>query len=368
MTSVETFDSPGEQPLETAMRLLDEGRAGEAAALLDRLIGQGRGGLLARLTLARAWLAAGEAKKALDWARDTASLYPDIAEAALGLGAALLACEQLPTAIAEFQRVLRLDPDNGEARYLIGCAWLDAGEADLALAAFAALSDMPGLEGRIAEAVAMKARPRSDAGYVRHLFDQFSTDYDSRMLGQLSYQAPMILRELASLVIPGRTNLDVLDLGCGTGLSGAAFKDRAARLVGVDLSPAMIAAARARGVYDALIVGDIESGFGTMEYDLVVAADTLVYLGDLETTFAKVGAALRSGGTFLFTVEAKDADGFELGPKRRWRHSENYLRTLAARHSFTVAGLMACVPRQEAHAPVNGFAVALTKSGSLEMP
>ncbi len=365
---MEPFDFPGEQPLETALRLMEEGRAGDAAALLQTTIGEGHGGLLARLTLARAWLAAGEPEKALAWARDTASLHPDIAEAALGLGAALLACEQLPTAIAEFQRVLRLDPDNGEARYLIGCAWLEAGEADLALAAFEALSDMPGLEGRIAEAVAMKARPRSDAGYVRHLFDQFSTDYDSRMLGQLSYRAPVILRELASFVIPGRTALAVLDLGCGTGLSGAAFKDRAGRLVGVDLSPAMIAAARARGVYDALVVGDIESGFGSEDYDLVIAADTLVYLGDLAATFAKVGTALRAGGTFLFTVEAKNGDGFELGPKRRWRHSEIYLRALAARHGFAVAGLMACVPRQEAHVPVDGFAVALTKSGPLQIP
>jgi len=354
------------------LRLIEEGRASEAAALLQTTIGEGRGGLLARLTLARAWLAADDAEKALDWARDTASLYPGIAEAALGLGAALLACEQLPTAIAEFQRVLRLDPDNCEARYLLGCAWLDAGEADLALAAFEALDGMPGLEGRIAEAVAMKAQPRSDAGYVRHLFDQFSADYDSRMLGQLAYRAPVILRELASFVIPGRTGLAVLDLGCGTGLSGAAFKDRAARLDGVDLSPVMIAEARARGVYDALTVGDIESGFGSEDYDLVVAADTLVYLGDLEVTFAKVWAALRSGGTFLFTVEAKDEakdeNGFELGPKRRWRHSENYLRALAARHGFAVAGLMACVPRHEAQLPVNGFAVALTKSGPLEMP
>jgi len=131
-------------------------------------------------------------------ARQTASLYPDIAEAALGLGAALLAAEELPTAIAEFQRVLRIDPDHAEARYLLGCAWLEAGEAEPALAAFAPLADMPGLAGRIAEAEAIKARPRSDAGYVRHLFDQFSTDYDARMLGTLSYRAPMILRELAA--------------------------------------------------------------------------------------------------------------------------------------------------------------------------
>lgn len=357
-----------EQPLETALRLLDEGQAQAAAALLERLVGEGHGGLFARLTLARAWTAAGDGAKALAAAKETAALHPGIAEAALGLGAALLAAESLPAAIAEFQRTLRLDPENGEARYLMGCAWLEAGEADLALAAFAALDDMPGLAERIAEAEAIKARPRSDAGYVRHLFDQFSADYDTRMLGQLEYRAPAILRELAGLVIPGATGLDVLDLGCGTGLSGAAFKDRAEHLCGLDLSPAMIDKARARGVYDDLAIGDIEAGLGIDAFDLVLAADTLVYLGDLNAVFAGVTAALRPGGHFLFTVEAKDGDGFELGPKRRWRHSERYLRAAAARHGFAVAGLMACVPRHEAHAPVNGFAVALSKPAPLQTP
>lgn len=363
---MEPFDSLPETPLETALRRLEEGNAAEAVVHLERLIGEGHGGLLARLTLARALTAAGETDKAVAVARETASLHPDVAEAALGLGAAMLAAEALPLAIAEFQRALRIDPANAEARYLLGCAWLEAGEPEPALAAFEALEGLPGLADRIAEAEAMKARSRSDAGYVRHLFDQFSIDYDDRMLGQLSYQAPGILRELAALVLPGETGLTVLDLGCGTGLSGAAFRDRAARLVGIDLSPAMIAKAQERGVYDELSVADIETGLGTEAYDLVVAADTLVYLGDLESAFAKVVTALKSGGTFLFTVESKDGDGFELGPKRRWRHSETYLRALAAAHGFSVAGLMTCVPRQEAHVAVNGYAVALTKAAPLQ--
>lgn len=361
MTSVEPDFSADLHPLEVAVRLLDEARAVEAAALLEALVGEGRGGLAARLTLARALTAAGETQKAVAVASDTASLYPSHAEAALGLGAALLACERLPRAIAEFQRTLRLEPANAEARYLLGCAWLEAGEADLALAALTPLEDMPGQAERIAEAKAMKARLRSDAGYVRHLFDQFSVDYDTRMLGVLSYRAPPILRELAGLVIPGLTGLDVLDLGCGTGLSGAAFKDRASRLCGVDLSPAMLEKARERGVYDELFAGDIESGFGFGLYDLVIAADTLIYLGDLETTFAAVATALKPNGYFLFTVEAAEGRDFELGPKRRWRHSQDYLRTLAARHGLMVVGMVDCVPRHEAYIPVNGYAVALHK-------
>jgi predicted TPR repeat methyltransferase len=303
-------------PLDAADALMEEGRSEEAIGLLAPLVEQGRGGLAARLLLARALDAVGRLDEALAQARETAGLYPDIGEAALAYGAILLGSENLPDAIAQLQRALRLDSESGEARYLLGCAWLDAGEPEQALNAFASLSadDMPDLSERIAEAEAMRTRPRSDAGYVRHLFDQFSTDYDERMLGQLAYRAPQTLRELAHFVIPGLTGLAVLDLGCGTGLSGAAFRDRAEHLTGLDLSPAMLEKARARGGYDALIVGDIESGLGEALYDLVIAADTLVYLGDLDATMKAVAAALKADGYFLFTTEARRARRSSLAP------------------------------------------------------
>jgi predicted TPR repeat methyltransferase len=355
---------PEGSPLENAERLIAEGRAGEAAEFLRLRIAEGRGGLLARLAYANALDAAGDRAGALAAARETALLNPSIAVAALGLGKALLKAEQLPTAIAEFQRALRLDPDLDEARLLLGCAWLAAGEADKALEAFAVLPpETAGLAEEIARAEAIHARPRSDAGYVRHLFDQFSADYDARMLSQLSYRAPQILRELASLTMAGRTDLAILDLGCGTGLSGASFKDLAARLDGIDLSPAMIEKARSRGIYDSLAVGDIESGLAPAaeRYDLVLAADTLVYLGDLEATMQGVARALKADGFFLFTVEQKEGEGFELGPKRRWRHSESTVRGLASANGLEVAGLLACSPRTEAGVPVEGLAVALRR-------
>ncbi|MGC9953191.1 MAG: methyltransferase domain-containing protein [Rhizomicrobium sp.] len=351
-------------PLEEAERLIAEGRAGEAAEFLRLRIAEGRGALLARLAYASALDAAGDKTGALAVARETAMLHPGIAAAALGLGKALLTAEQLPTAIAEFQRALRLDPELDEARLLLGCAWQAAGEADKALKAFAALRpETPGLAGKIAQAEAMRARPRSDAGYVRHLFDQFSADYDARMLSQLSYRAPQILRALADLTMPGRDGLAMLDLGCGTGLSGAAFKDLTARLDGIDLSPAMIEKARARGIYDWLAVADIEVAPALAEgrYDLVLAADTLVYLGDLAATMQGVARALKADGFFLFTVEKKEGEGFELGPKRRWRHSEMYMRELAEAHELEIAGLLACTPRMEGGTPVEGLAMALRK-------
>jgi predicted TPR repeat methyltransferase len=348
-------------PIEAAEALIASGRAAEAARELRARLIAGRGGLLARLTLIKALLVDGDSSGALAEAREAVSLNPGIAVAVMALGEALLAADLLPTAIAELQRALRIDPGLVRARELVAAAWLKAGEADKALENLGALENPPAQ--MLAAAQAIKTAPRSDAGYVRHLFDQFSADYDARMIQQLSYAGPQILLDLAAMVMPGRDKLTILDLGCGTGLAGAVFQPLAARLDGVDLSPAMIAKAQARGIYDDLVVADLETALGTVgpSYDLILAADTLVYLGDLAAVFRGAAARLAPDGYFLFTTEAKDGDGFELGPKRRWRHSDAYLRVTAQDAGLSVAGLVAATPRHEANLPVEGFAVALTR-------
>ncbi len=356
-------------PLAEAEELIAEGRIADAIVALKALMEEGRSGLLTRLLLARALMLSGEREGASEMARETAILHPGIAAAALALGETLLAEGKLPFAIAEFQRALRIDPKLVKAKYFLGCAWLEAGEAERALAEFSELdayepADV--LAQKIAEAEAMRTAPRSNARYVQHLFDQFSADYDARMIGHLAYRAPTIMRELAELVMGHnngmRNNLDILDLGCGTGLAGAAFADWAHRIDGIDLSPAMIDKARARGVYADLTVADLESFLESdgRLYDLIMAADTLVYLGDLARVFSGACARLKPGGFFLFTAEKKVGEGFELGPKRRWRHSEAYLRASADAAGLDIAGLMAASPRNEANVPVEGFAVALT--------
>jgi predicted TPR repeat methyltransferase len=280
----------------------------------------------------------------------------------------LLAAENLPAAIAELQRALRLDPGLDRARFLTGRAWAEAGEAEKALAVFSQLdAETPGIREWIAKLESMHGAARSDPGYVRHLFDQFAPDYDNRMRGELAYAAPEILRELFEIIgAPGmreHPRLRILDLGCGTGLCGEAFRPLAAQLDGVDLSPAMVAKARARDLYDSLTVADIEAALAVTgpAYDLILAADTLVYLGDLAPLLRGIRGRLGPDGYFLFTVEAAE-EGFSQGPKRRWRHSEAYLRQVAAAAGLGVAGLVAASPRREAGDPVKGFAVALAAS------
>ena len=186
-------------PIESAEALIAQGRADEAARDLRARLAAGRGGLLARLTLIKALLAAGDREGALAEARETVALNPQVAVAVLALGETLLAADLLPTAIAELQRALRLDPGLERARLLIAEAGLKAGEADKALESLQELDNPPA--AMISAAEAIKGAARSDAGYVRHLFDQFSADYDARMIGQLGYAAPQILLDLAAMVM-----------------------------------------------------------------------------------------------------------------------------------------------------------------------
>jgi predicted TPR repeat methyltransferase len=357
-----------QDPVETARELIAAGKPRDAIALLNSLIEESRGGVLTRVTLGRAQLAAGDAKAALATLREANFLAPNLPLTAIALGEALLASGALPTAVAEFQRALRLDPESGEAHWHLAQAWLDAGEPDKAKDH---LNEAKARGGRLdsdivsamTEADEMAKAPRSAAGYVRHLFDQFSADYDQRMIGSLGYRVPQILFELSALVGAPNQDIDILDLGCGTGLCGEVFKTAARRLVFVDLSPKMIDKARERKIYDELVVGDVEHYLKSTRdvFDLCLAADVLVYLGDLRGVVSGVAKHLRRGGLFLLTVEAASDDGFALGPKKRWQHSEPYLREIADDAGFEVAGLLSCVPRHDAGLPISGFAVALRR-------
>src|SRR6185436_7192776 len=94
--------------------------------------------------------------------------------------------------------------------------------------------------------------PRASDGYVKETFDRFAADFDATLV-RLDYRAPQLVRGALELECgEPRGDLDVLDLGCGTGLCGPLIRPWASRLEGVDLSRAMLERASRRGGYDAL--------------------------------------------------------------------------------------------------------------------
>ncbi len=357
-----TLDDWPADPVSEAEALTAGGRAAEAVVRLSALIAEGRGGLLARRALVMALIADGRAAEAVNEGRELSQLGANWAEGLVAFGRALIANDALPAGIGEIQRALRVDPDCGAAEMALAEAWADAGEAEKAEAHLTAAVTL-GEDGAAVAArlAAMRGQARSDAGYVRHLFDQFSSDYDARMRGALAYRAPEILAELMAIVSAGKPKkAGTLDLGCGTGLAAPSFRPFATKLTGIDLSPQMIAQAKAGGLYDELIVGDVERWLSETpaRFGRVIAADVLVYLGDLAAVFAGVKRVLKPGGVFFFTVERSESEDFVLQETKRWAHGEDYLRHLAAAHGFDVRGLMVCTPRVNKGVPIQGLAGA----------
>ncbi len=360
-----SVDEPIFDPIGEAAALIEAGRAQDVVVRCEGLIARQRGGILTRVALGRALIALGRAPEAVESLREACHLSPHTVDVVLAFGEALAASGALPAAIAEFQRAVRLAPQDGRPHWQIARLWLEAGEPDKAEAAAIIAEQLSGAsETEIAElrarANAMRNAPRSDAGYVRQLFNQFAADYDTRMQQRLGYAAPLILRDLAGLLVEPNAKLDVLDLGCGTGLSGIAFRSIASTMIGVDLSARMLDKARSTGVYDRLVEADLEDLPDALggPYDLIIAADVLVYLGDLTKLFAGVRGRLKTGGLWLFTTERGEIADYVLGPKRRFQHSEGYLRDLAIGHNFEVAGLIECVSRYEAGHAVESWAAA----------
>jgi predicted TPR repeat methyltransferase len=170
--------------------------------------------------------------------------------------------------------------------------------------------------------------------YVRRTFDLFAPSFD-KVLHELKYVG--VERSAAALdAVLGPTAAEptavLLDAGCGTGALGPLVRARCARLVGVDLSPKMVEAARARGVYDQVELAELTSWLATRgdTFDAIVCADTVVYVGDVEPLFRGSIRALVPGGVFVITVEAlittDAAATFRLDRHGRYSHALPYLR------------------------------------------
>ncbi len=310
---------------------------------------------------------------ALDCFARSLSVNPGFVEGHVNRATALLELGRTEEALAGFDRVVALDPENA-----IG--WNNRGNALVALKRYEeaaicydrALAIQPELttarDNRFLVLLQLGRASRIPDHALQALFDQAAAKYDELMLGQLHYRAHLNVRELAEEILPRRDGWRILDLGCGTGLVGAALKEFAqgGRLDGIDVAPKMIEAARARGIYDDLILGDVETVLmleGRM-YDLMASADTMIYLGDLTPTFSGVAHRLEAGGFYIFACESKEGEGWEQTRANRFRHSERYLRDEAARAGLEFLTLKRGVLRHEDAEPVAGFAVAVKKPGS----
>ena len=199
----------------------------------------------------------------------------------------------------------------------------------------------------------------ANAKYVSDLFDQYAEFYNQHVTEKLEYKVPQLLRQIVSKHLQHNTKaLNILDVGCGTGLCSIYFRDLAAKMVGIDLSIAMLQQAHTLKAYDALCCGNVLQaipGSNTNFFDLVIAADVLVYCGELAEIFANCRKALTNAGLFAFSVEKLTTGSYQLQTSGRFAHEGRYITELSAQYNFVVIDCKEIILRQSQAQPVSGI-------------
>lgn len=296
------------------------------------------GDLLAdrRYRLAQDYTSDGDLDAAADLLAQTIELVPNWAPAWLALGLIHEQRHDLSAAADVLRRAEALDQDG-----LLG--------ASLHLS-------------RLSGSATVEGMPPA---FVRGLFDTYADRFDTHLTEALHYRGPAIIAE--ALRRSGWTKADAaLDLGCGTGLMAKALKGAVGAIDGVDLSPRMIEKARATGLYRALAAADIVSHLAdtaARAYDLVLAADVLVYLGDLDPVLRGVARALQIDGVFAFTTQrSSEPDGYRLGADMRFAHGRSYVEAAVAAAGLTVASIEDASTREDRGLPVPGLVVVARRA------
>lgn len=175
-------------------------------------------------------------------------------------------------------------------------------------------------------------RSQYSAEYTEDLFDRYADHFEDHLVISLKYKVPFIIKDkLKSLNLS--KNSKVLDLGCGTGLLGRTIIEEYPNIVGVDISTNMIKETRKKEIYSELYISDIYEFLlqNDKKFDLIIAADVFIYIGDIETIFFELKKCLTSNGYFIFTIELSseiNIKNFQLAKTGRFSHDIDYIESL----------------------------------------
>ena len=270
------------------------------------------------------------------------ALDPRRAEAHNNLGAVRQLMDRAEAAQASYRRAIAAKPGLSQPYLNLGRLLQQlgkAGEAEACYAQALAQGLDPEVFRHLLDAAQGVSTTQAPPAYVRATFDSFAQQFDRHLVDTLDYRIPELLSSAVRELSP-RAQMDILDLGCGTGLCGDCLRDLARRLVGVDLAPKMLELARARGCYSELAqaeIGQYLPAQASASIDLVVAADVLVYIGDIGQLMREVARVLRPGGWFAFSIEqpSQACDSYRLEQSGRYAQSLFYVRGLAREHGLT---------------------------------
>lgn len=273
----------------------------------------------------------GNIDSAIQFYQKALQIQPDLFAAHNNLGTAFLAKQHIPFALHHFEAAAKLQPENKSLQYTIK-----------ALSQNQQLLSAP-------------------TDYVKSLFDSYADHYDEHLMNALEYKIPAHFQRALTKLQPA--SWDILDLGCGTGLCGTIAKPFAKKLMGVDLSEKMLDIARDKNIYDTLECDEFNAFLSKPRtaFDLIIAGDVLVYMGDLTLLFKNIQKALRAKGMFLFNCEINENEDYKMNQSGRFSHQKKYIEILAKKNDLAVIHYEKAVTRMQNNEPVYGHIFVLQR-------
>jgi len=287
-----------------------------------------------KLLLARDWRETGQPEKALPIYDQLIEAHPNDSVALMGRAQTAIATGNLSLALRDCEALLAMRPDDEEVRFYL-------------------------------EVARGNTPSRQPQEMVRSLFDGFAEHFDRRLIAGLKYKLP---REVAKIITERFPDLklNILDLGCGTGLLGACLGRIQGAMVGVELSPKMIEQAARHGVYDRFHNVDLLDALeATPEslYDVIAALDVFLYVGDLSRAIPDAFRILHAGGQFIFSCERalEEEPDLVLRPTQRFAHKASHVQGMCSAAGFEQVSIEPMTLRFEKNEPVAGFLVVARK-------
>ena len=243
----------------------------------------------------------GEINNALETLQEWIKSNPDDALLFNMMGGCYLSLREFKMSIQSYEKALELKPDYAIPQHMINS-----------------------LKGHTS-----KSPPKE---YVKNLFDDYAERFNDSLVQGLQYKLPFVIKDLIQNISSKSKFAKTIDLGCGTGLSGNGLSEISEHLSGIDISENMISKADELDVYDNLYTGDIVEALNAVQenFDLFVALDVLIYVGDVESIFKTVHKYSNPESIFVFSTEIQDESGYSLLSSSRYSHSDSYIMNQAS--------------------------------------
>lgn len=325
--------------------------------------------LEARENLANTFLNLDRFREAIRHYEELIKRLPDSLDFHYNLAVAAMSSGQLDLATTHFSHIIEQHPKHFASHVNLAAVYLKKLAKDKAIYHYQqalAINPSDATVNYMLRAISNKGDMPKNAPteYIEDLFDNYAGYFEQHVLDALQYNVPQSMRHALNHVLHAPlASLTIYDLGCGTGLAGAAFHDLAIQLVGVDLSEKMLNKAKQKNIYHLLLKQDFVAALSEhhQTIDLIIAADAFVYSGDLLPILTATFHALKPQGLLIFTTEISQQGDYELLTTGRYAHHLVYLQRIAKESGFIWIDHQIITARLQDGQPLYAYLVVMRK-------